>query len=1120
MKDPLVLLNDFKKFKEIESSILKKQKVKIVRPIEDAFPHLLSKLIENLDKNILIVSDKDILKIKKELSSFLAIKGDGKIKVFSLPSLYRTPYDLLNPPMFNILERMKGLKATLKNKHRTAFIIDFPALLYPLPPKRALKKYFLRVKEGDIFEQEKLIKILLQYSYKENDLTTLKGDFSVRGHIVDIFPLNQEFPVRLDFEGDEIFSIKLFDPNSQRTIKKIKEIEIFSLAEFLISEEKEKLKPLLKKKWDNPLMGAKLKRIFKFWSEGLYFKGEELFRIFLDNDKNIFSAFNESYLFDDFSGDKKKIEEIRELWEKKWRENLKTELSINYELFFKDDPHKILEQSDIKFTTIPEKDAFSLPYKNLDFDENSFFKKMEREKEDFFLIFTKSSKIRKRILENTEDKEGRNIFFYDTEIPSGFSIIVDKNLKLNFVHFFGYAEKSHISTKTTPHKLHIGFKEGDFVVHARYGIALFKGMQRVKVKNSYTEFLVLEYAGGDKVYVSIDSLDQIYRYSGPEGYVPPLDKLGSKNWIKTKQKVKSGIFKIAKDLLKLYAKRKSLQVKPLKKIEPDEELFISNFEYEETEDQIKTWEEISLDLSQDKPMDRLLCGDVGFGKTEIAMRATFRAVSNGKQVAILCPTTILADQHFRNFKKRFKGFPYRIEELTRMVAGSKKRIILKELEEGKIDILIGTHAILSEKIRFFDLGLLIIDEEQRFGVKHKDKILKMKENVNVLSLSATPIPRTLNMALSGVKDLSLIESPPPGRMEIATFVEEFNPQTIEQAVKFELSRGGQVYIVYNNINRINTFGDFISRIIPFSRISIIHSKLPNRTIEKEMIDFIERKTDILISTTIIENGIDIENVNTLIVVDAHNFGLSQLYQLRGRIGRGIRKAYAYFLIDTKQTLTEKAKRRLKAIREFQELGSGFRLAAMDLEIRGAGNLLGKEQHGHLKSVGFEYYLWLLNKTIKEMKGEEEFELSPEIRLPLIYAIPETYIPQASQRLNIYKRMSLIKDFPEIKRMEEELLDRFGILPLSVKNLLFIVKTRIYAQKLRITTVEYRDDSLLFEFSPLTRLEEKEIFEITKKLKGEMISDTAIEFYIPGIDKLKNKIFMILEYFLESLDKKV
>ena len=1113
MKDPLILLNNHKKFKEILSVLSRGEKAKIVKPIEEAFPHLLSEIVSKANNNIILVSDSDILKLKKDLSLFLNIKEKKGFQVFSLPALYRTPYDRVTPPLFNILERMKGLKSFLTKGKKFIRIFDFPSLLFPFPPEKAVKKYFLSLKEGDTLEQEEIIRTLLQYSYKEKDIVFLKGDFSVRGHIIDIFPLNQDYPVRLDFEGDEIFSIKIFEPDTQRTVKKVKSIEIFSMSEFLTEEEKEELKPILRKAWDNPLMGQKLNIVFRHWSEGLYFRGEELFRVFLQNNESVIEKhFEGNYIFNDFGDIREKTDELRESWENKWKEKLTSEISINYEKFFEKDIFSRLVNTNIEFTSIPEKSAIFFPYGKLDFKENSFLKKLKDSERELFLIFTKSKRMKIRIIESIEAEDEKKLIFYDKEIPSGFSFLYENDLKLNFVNFFGKKEKKILLSKAAPQKLQVGFQEGDFVVHAKYGIALFKGLQRVKFKDSYTEFLVLEYAGGDKVYVSIDALDQIYRYSGPEGYLPPLDKLGSKNWVRTKQKVKSGIFKIARDLLKLYAKRKALAVEPLKKSIPDEDLFIANFEYEDTKDQTKAWEEISYDLSQEKPMDRLLCGDVGFGKTEVAMRAAYRAVSNGKQVAILCPTTILADQHLRNFKIRFEGFPYKIEGLSRMTSSSKRKDIIEKLKEGEIDILVGTHAILSDKIKFKDLGLLIIDEEQRFGVKHKDKILKMKENINVLSLSATPIPRTLNMALSGVKDLSIIETPPPGRMEIATFVEEFNTQTIEQAVKFELSRGGQVYIVYNNIEKIETFADFISRIIPFSKISIVHSKLPTKIIEKRMLEFIEGKTDILISTTIIENGIDIENVNTLIVIDAHNFGLSQLYQLRGRIGRGVRKAYAYLMIDTKRTLTEKAKKRLKAIREFQELGSGFRLAAMDLEIRGAGNLLGKEQHGHLKSVGFEYYLWLLNKTIREMKGEEEYEVSPEIKLPLTYMIPDSYIPQASQRLNIYKRMSLIKDFSEIEDVKEELIDRFGNLPVPIKNLLFVVKIRLYAEKLRIIKVEFNKGKLTLEFSPLTKVKKESLIETVRKFRGELESDLIATFDLGTVETLKKKIFPILKSF--------
>ncbi len=1098
----------YNKFKELIKSFNEKKQAKIIRPFDSGFSHLISSFISKSSNDFLIISDKDIFILKKQISSFLNLYNK-ETDVLLLPSSYNSPYLIKDTPLFISYERIRAFISILKKDRKKVIITDPNSLLFPLPPLSAIKEYSLKIETGEEISQEFLIKKLRQFSYSERDLTIYQGDFSVRGHIIDIFPLGESFPIRIDFDGDEIFSIRHFDPSTQRTIKKIEKAQILTIAEFLTKKEKEDLKPILKKKWDNSLTSNILKRLFKYWSEGLYFQGEEIFRVFLNNEDSLLIE-QEKIFIKDIENYEDYIKQLKEDWQKHREKNISFFLSPPLNLFFKKNIPFAKTFNSLEFSHIPEKNAFYFPYRKLNFNENSFSETVEKSKNEIFLIFTKDEKIKEKIIKEIDEKNFTKIYFVKDEIEDGFSFVLSEGVNINFVHFFKKAKERKIEKKAASFHFQLGFKEGDFVVHTKYGIALFKGIKKLKIKDNYSEFLVLEYSGGDKVYVAIEDFNLVYRYSGPEGYIPVLDKLGSKNWTRTREKVKSGIFKIARDLLKLYAKRKSLKASPLYPDEEKEALFISNFEFEETEDQKRSWEEISYDLKQEQPMDRLLCGDVGFGKTEIAMRAAFRAVSNKKQVALLCPTTILAEQHFRNFKKRFSGFPYKIEELSRMTTPAKKKKIYEKIEKGEIDIIVGTHALLSDKIKFKNLALLIIDEEQRFGVKHKDKILKMKENIHVLSLSATPIPRTLNMALSGVKDLSIIETPPPGRMEIATIVEEYNEEIIKEAIKFEIARDGQVYIIYNNIERIESFGNLIKRLIPSIENTIIHSKLPNRTIEERMLNFINKKTKILISTTIIENGIDIENVNTLIVIDAQNFGLSQLYQLRGRIGRGNRKAYAYFLINSKHLLNEKAKKRLKAIREFQELGSGFRLAAMDLEIRGAGNLLGKEQHGHLRAVGFEYYLWLLNKTIKEMKGEEEYEVSPEINLPLTYIIPEAYIPQSSQRLALYKRFSSIKNLSELKELEEELFDRFGNLPLEIKNLIFVVMLRIYSLRLRIIKMDYKYEKLTIEFSPLSKISEKRIIETLRKYKGESLEDLRISFSFTSIEKLKRTLPLILK----------
>jgi len=546
---------------------------------------------------------------------------------------------------------------------------------------------------------------------------------------------------------------------------------------------------------------------------------------------------------------------------------------------------------------------------------------------------------------------------------------------------------------------------------------------------------------------------------------PPLDKLGSLSWQKTKERTKKAIEKMARELLELYARRKALQGFSFSPAGEWESEFERTFEFEETEDQLRTIKDIKGDMESGSPMDRLVCGDVGYGKTEVAMRAAFKAVMDGKQVALLCPTTVLASQHLKTFRNRMVLFPVRVEALSRLQPRTQQKKIVEDLRKGLVDIVIGTHRLLSKDVAFHDLGLLIVDEEQRFGVNHKEKIKQMKANVDVMTLTATPIPRTLNLSLSGLRDISLIETPPKDRLAIHTVVAPSQTKLISSAIRQELNRQGQVYYVHNKIEDIEDIARTVEKLVPQARVAFIHGRMPSAAIEKRMIDFIGGNNNVLISTSIIENGIDIPRVNTLIVDRADLFGLSQLYQLRGRVGRSSRQAYAYFLVPPFTELTVLAKERLKALKEFSELGSGFRLAAKDLEIRGAGNFLGSQQHGYLEAVGFDYFMDLLDQTIKELKGERIEETKSEINLRVDIRIPESYLPQINLRLNLYKRVSSIESLDEVGRIKEEVKDRFGPLPRSVENLLQYGAVKHLAQEIRMRAIDRIGNRLVLKFSP-------------------------------------------------------
>jgi transcription-repair coupling factor (superfamily II helicase) len=614
-------------------------------------------------------------------------------------------------------------------------------------------------------------------------------------------------------------------------------------------------------------------------------------------------------------------------------------------------------------------------------------------------------------------------------------------------------------------------KVGDFVVHVDHGIGTFVGLKQILPGpgEPQQEFMELRYAGDDKLFVPVERLDLIQKYTGAGR--PPLDKLGGTTWERAKTRVKKAMRDMAEELLKLYAARLAVPGHAFAADTHWQQEFEDAFPYDLTADQATAITDIKRDMETPMPMDRLLCGDVGYGKTEVAMRAAFKAVMDGKQVAVLAPTTVLAFQHQKTLRERFAGFPVRIDMISRFRTKGEQKATLEDAAAGKVDILVGTHRLLSKDVAFRDLGLLIVDEEQRFGVAHKERIKQLRKRVDVLTMTATPIPRTLNMSLVGIRDMSTIETPPKDRLSIQTHVVKFDSEVIRRAVKHELERGGQVYVVHNRVESIWSIANLIARLVPDAKIAVGHGQTSEDELEKTMLDFMAHKYDILVATTIIENGIDIPNANTMIVNRADRYGLSQLYQLRGRVGRSDRPAYAYLLIPPEETLSPVAKKRLAAIREFSDLGSGFRVAALDLEIRGAGNLLGGEQSGHMESVGFETYMKLLEDTVRELKGEEiEDDVRATVNLRVDLKIEETYIPDMNQRLMVYRRIASARSEEEIDRVVAEVRDRYGPIPPSILNLADYGRIRVMADRLGIESVDREGDRVLFRFRPQARLD--------------------------------------------------
>jgi transcription-repair coupling factor (superfamily II helicase) len=635
-------------------------------------------------------------------------------------------------------------------------------------------------------------------------------------------------------------------------------------------------------------------------------------------------------------------------------------------------------------------------------------------------------------------------------------------------------------------------KVGDLVVHVEHGIGRYSGISRFGEGATQRDFMLLIYEGGDKLYVPIDRLDLVQRYSGAGGQRPRLERLGGPGWERTKKKVRKAMQEMAHDLLVLYAQRAAARGHAFSEDTPWQKEFEEAFAYPLTPDQEKATRESKTDMETDAPMDRLICGDVGFGKTEVALRAAFKAVMDGKQVAVLCPTTVLAFQHFNTFRERFSSWPVTIEMISRFRSPREQKTILRAVSEGKVDLLIGTHRVLSKDVTFRDLGLLVVDEEQRFGVSHKEKIKAIKKNLDVLTLTATPIPRTLQMSLAGIRDMSVIETPPDNRLAIQTAVVPFREGTIATAIRNEIKRDGQAYVVHNRVESIGSMANMLRRLVPEARIGVAHGQMKEATLERTMIDFLRGQFDVLLATTIIENGIDIPRVNTIIVNRADRLGLAQLYQLRGRVGRSDRRAYAYVMVPAHKALTPLARRRLKALQEFTELGSGFRIAAMDLEIRGAGNLLGPEQSGHIAAVGFELYTQLLERTVREMKGEAmPQEARAQINLGVDIRIPEEYIPDFGERLVLYKEISSTVDERQLGRIRERVRDLYGEVPRQADNLLALASLRLLADRLRVRSIDSGRGAIQVRFGASAPILPERVVQIASTRPGVGLTPTGV-----------------------------
>lgn len=957
-----------------------------------------------------------------------------------------------------IRQRMKVIKALLEEKELTV-VTSIDGCMDFLESLEKIKEQLIHYESDSTVDTEQLKNQLVALGYERVGQVEMPGQFSVRGGIVDIYCLTEENPWRIELWGDEIDSIRSFDPESQRSLENLEELTIYPAVEHIGDKD-----------------------MVSFLD---YFP-EERTIIFLDEPNRLTEkggAVEEEYRQSRMHREEKGSRNLPENWLCSF-EQLQKELN---------------KRNCISVCALEPKQAgwkvrekFYLEVKSISAYNNSFellVKDLHQyKKQGYRIALLSGSRTRAERLAKDLQEEGLAAFYgqdYDREICPGEIMVVYGHAKKGFEYplikfavmtesdIFGQEQKKKKKKNYSGSRIQ-DFAElsiGDFVVHEKHGLGIYRGIEKVEVDRIVKDYIKIEYRGGSNLYIPATQLDCLQKYSGADASkAPKLNKLGTQEWNKTKSKVRGAVKNIAKELVELYAVR---QEKEGYVCGPDtvwQREFEEMFPYEETEDQLSAIEDAKRDMESTRIMDRLICGDVGYGKTEVALRAAFKEVQESRQVAYLAPTTILAQQIYNTFVQRMKEFPVRVELLCRFRTPAQQKKAIEDLKKGQVDVIIGTHRVLSKDVQFKNLGLLIVDEEQRFGVTHKEKIKQLKKDVDVLTLTATPIPRTLHMSLIGIRDMSVLEEPPMDRMPIQTYVMEYDEETVREAINRELRRGGQVYYVYNRVTDIADVALRIAKLVPDARVDFAHGQMSERELENVMYSFVNGDIDVLVSTTIIETGLDISNVNTMIIHDSDRYGLSQLYQLRGRIGRSNRTAYAFLMYRKNVMLKETAEKRLAAIREYTDLGSGFKIAMRDLELRGAGNLLGAQQHGHMNAVGYDLYCKMLNEAVKEAKGihtMEDFETSVDLNVDAY--IPDSYISNEFQKLDIYKRIAGIETQQDYDDMLEELLDRFGEPGKAVLNLLAIAKLKAIAHQGYVTEIKQTGKTVRFTLYEKARL---------------------------------------------------
>jgi transcription-repair coupling factor (superfamily II helicase) len=1071
---------------------------------------------------------------------------DSEIDVEVFPSFESNPYSGLSPHAETEQTRARVLWRIACGREPRILVASSKAVLFKLPSPSQFRSFGLSVARSRILDPADAVSKLASVGYVRSEPLRNIGEFSVRGGIIDVWSPDSDLPVRIELFGDEVESIREFDPDTQLSTGKLDEIILAPMREFVAGPDDFRLWAMeAREKFTDDRSVRPLIDRTQFADEGEAFPGWEYLMPMVSPRPSHLLEYLGGYsvVIDEPTVVEKNLQSWMDSVAATFEEQTEAgEIALEPTAFALrlDELRSALPENRLEFRSLGASaaqtdDQFSLsenegdsasapsflfpalglksemelrsrPVRKFNGDIPAFLSELKRTMADGRVeIVVASAGMADRIAEILRE--------YEMPVPDG--MIVSGELSSGFempslgIHVFTESDIFGSTDQIRPEsravskpgkKRSLGafisdfrdLKPGDYVVHVDHGIGRFEGLQRMAAQGSEREFMVLEYAERARLFVPVERLDLVSRYSSGEASQPPIDRLGGLGWQKTKARAKRAMRDMADELLKLYAERKMVSGYAFSSDGPWQHEFEDAFPHQLTDDQTTAIEDVKDDMERATPMDRLIVGDVGYGKTEVAMRAAFKAVMDGKQVAVLTPTTVLAYQHAETFKKRFAAFPAKVELLTRFRSAKEQKEVVANLEKGEVDVIVGTHRILSADVKMPNLGLVIVDEEQRFGVAHKEKLKQLKKKVDVLTLSATPIPRTLNMSLLGMRDLSVIETPPRDRLAISTQVVQFSDTVIRSAIELEMSRGGQIFFIHNRVETIESIAAHLQKIVPNARIVFAHGQMNEKKMEQAVLDFVDFKYDVLVATTIIENGIDIPRANTIIINRADNYGLSQLYQLRGRVGRSNRRAYAYLLIPGELELTDIARRRLAAIREFSDLGAGFRIAALDLELRGAGDILGGQQSGQIDALGFDLYTRMLERTIDELRGDVvEDEVSVAINLGSDVSIPHDYILDTGQRLRTYKRISSAKSEEELARIKTEVEDRYGRLPDSLELLFDYSKLRREAEELRILSIDRSGESLAVKFDPTAKVDPDRLMGMVSKGDGWSFSPTGI-----------------------------